>query len=133
MELEEFVAQCGEGVNELSRAVEDQEIGLIKEEKRILLFINRIGDLTVQEVLEGVREPITENRVWVEREERVFDQEVGRQVVEYGDRRGDRGNYSSHPQPRRGNPLTVAPFGHYAENLEREIYFSESPRKTEEI
>ena len=36
-------------------------------------FINRISDLMMQEVLEGISEPISENRVWVEGEEAVFD------------------------------------------------------------
>jgi hypothetical protein len=74
MELKEFVAQSSEIVNELSRAIENREIGLKEVEERILQFVNRIGDLMVQEVLEGVSEPFTENRVWVEGEEAVFDQ-----------------------------------------------------------
>jgi hypothetical protein len=74
MELQEFVAQSSEVVNELSRAIENRQIGLKEVEERILQFINRIGDLMVQEVLEGVSEPFTENRVWVEGEEAVFDQ-----------------------------------------------------------
>ncbi|MBT8406475.1 MAG: UPF0236 family protein [Deltaproteobacteria bacterium] len=74
MELQEFVAQSSEIVNELSRAIEKRQIGLKEVEERILQFINRIGDLMVQEVLEGISEPFTENRVWVEGEEAVFDQ-----------------------------------------------------------
>lgn len=74
MELQEFVAQSSEVVNELSRAIENQQIGMKEVEERILEFINRIGDLMVQEVLEGVGEPFTENRVWIEDEEAVFDQ-----------------------------------------------------------
>jgi hypothetical protein len=74
MELQEFVAQSSEIVNELSRAIEDRQIGLKEVEERILQFVNRIGDLMVQEVLEGASEPITENRVWVEGQEAVFDQ-----------------------------------------------------------
>jgi hypothetical protein len=74
MELREFVAQSSEIVNELSRAIEDREIGLKEVEERILQFVNRIGDLMVQEVLEGISEPVTENRVWIEGEEAAFDQ-----------------------------------------------------------
>jgi hypothetical protein len=74
MELQEFVAQSNEIVNELSRAIENRQIGLKEVEERILQFINRIGDLIVQEVLEGIGEPFTENRVWVQGEEAVFDQ-----------------------------------------------------------
>ena len=74
MELQEFVAQSGEVVNELSRAIENRQIGLKEVEERILQFVNRIGDLMVQEVLEGINEPFTENRVWVQGQEAVFDQ-----------------------------------------------------------
>jgi hypothetical protein len=74
MELQEFVAQSSEIVNELSRAIEDRQIGLKEVEERILRFVNRIGDLMMQEVLEGISEPFSENRVWVEGEEAVFDQ-----------------------------------------------------------
>ena len=63
MELQVLVAQAGELVNELSRAVEQQGIGLKEVEERILEYVNRIGDLLVQEVLERVSEPFTENRV----------------------------------------------------------------------
>jgi hypothetical protein len=74
MEVQEFVAQSSEVVNELSRAIENRQIGLKEMEERILQYTNRIGDLMVQEVLEGIKEPFTENRVWVEGEEAVFDQ-----------------------------------------------------------
>ncbi len=74
MELREFVAQSSEIVNELSRAIENREIGLKEVEERILQYINRIGNLMVQEVLEEVSEPFSENRVWVDGEEAVFDQ-----------------------------------------------------------
>ena len=74
MELQEFVSQSSEVVNELSRAIENREIGLKEVEERILQFVNRMGDLMVQEVLEGVGEPFTENRVWVQGQEAVFDQ-----------------------------------------------------------
>ena len=74
MKLQEFVAQSSEVVNELSRAIENREMGLKEVEERVLRFVNRIGDLMVQEVLDGVNEPVTENRVWVQGEEAVFDQ-----------------------------------------------------------
>jgi hypothetical protein len=54
MELREFVVQSSEVVNELSRAIENRQMGLKEVEERILQFVNRIGDMMVQEVLEGV-------------------------------------------------------------------------------
>lgn len=74
MDLELLVAQGGELVNELSRAVDQSGMGLKEVEKRILEFVNRIGDLMVQEVVEAISEPFSENRVWVGEEEAVFDQ-----------------------------------------------------------
>ena len=41
MELKEFVAQNSEIVNELSRAIENQEIGLKEVEERILQSVWR--------------------------------------------------------------------------------------------
>jgi len=74
MKLQEFVAQSGEIVNELSAAIENEQMGLKEVEERILQFLNRIGGLMVQEVVERVGEPFIENRVWVEGEEVIFDQ-----------------------------------------------------------
>ena len=74
MELQEFIAQSSEVVNELSRAIKNRKIGLREVEERILQFVNRMGDLMVQKVLEGVNELFTENRVWVQGAEAVFDQ-----------------------------------------------------------
>ena len=45
MKLQEFVAQSGEVVNELSKAIENQQMGLKEAEERIQQFLNRIGDL----------------------------------------------------------------------------------------
>ena len=69
MKLQEFVAQSADLVNELSRAIENKDLGLKEVEEKIQRFLNRIGDLMLQEVLDGITEPFTENRVWVEGEE----------------------------------------------------------------
>ena len=45
---------------------------------------------------------------------------MGRQVVECGDHRGNRGNSPTHPRPRRANSLTVVPPGYYAEYSKQE-------------
>jgi len=74
MKIEEMVLRAADIVNELSEAIENRQIGLKEVEERILEYVNRIGDLMVQEVLEGVGEPFSENRVWVDGEEAVFDQ-----------------------------------------------------------
>jgi len=74
MNLQEVVVQGGKLVNELAEAIERQGVGLKEVEERILQFVNQVGDLLVQEVVERVDEPFTENRVWVEGQEAVFDQ-----------------------------------------------------------
>jgi hypothetical protein len=74
MKIEEMVLRAGEIVNELTKAIEDRGMGLKEVEERILEYVNQVGGLMVQEVLEGVREPVVENRVWVGGEEAVFDQ-----------------------------------------------------------
>ena len=74
MKLNELILQGSEIVNELSKAIEDRRIGLKEVEERILEYVNRIGALMVEEVVEGVREPHYENRVYVEGQEAVFDQ-----------------------------------------------------------
>lgn len=74
MNLQELVVQGSKLVNELAEAIERQGIGLKEVEERILSFVNQVGDLLVQEVVERVAEPCTENRVWVQGQETVFDQ-----------------------------------------------------------
>lgn len=73
MELKEVIAHGAELVNELSAAVDQGRMGLKEVEERILEFVNRIGDLMVQEVVESISEPFSENRVWVAEQEAVFD------------------------------------------------------------
>ena len=65
MKAEELVQRCEELVNELKAAVEQEGLGLIEVEKRVLCFINSIGSLMLQEVVEGAREPLVNNRAYV--------------------------------------------------------------------
>jgi hypothetical protein len=61
----ELVQRCGEVVNELKEAMERDRLGLVEIEKRVLEFVNSIGSLMLQEVVEGAREPLMENRAYV--------------------------------------------------------------------
>ncbi len=74
MKINELILQGMEIVNELVEAIEDRGIGLKEVEERILEYVNQLGGLMVQEVVERVSEPLTENRVYVEGEEAVYDQ-----------------------------------------------------------
>jgi hypothetical protein len=61
-------------IEELSEAIEREGIGLKEVEERIQAYLNRLGSLLEQEVVDRVGEPVGENRVWVDGEEAVFDQ-----------------------------------------------------------
>ena len=73
MKIEEMVLRGGEIVNELAEAIENRGIGLKEVEERILEYVNQIGALMVQEVVDRVREPCVENRVYVDGQEAVYD------------------------------------------------------------
>ena len=45
--------------------VDRRDIGLKEVEDRIVRFVNRIGSLLVDRVVQEVNDPVTENRVWV--------------------------------------------------------------------
>ena len=47
MKLQDFVAQSADLVNALSRAIENQDLGLKEVEERIQQFLNRVCDLLV--------------------------------------------------------------------------------------
>jgi hypothetical protein len=70
--IEDLVARVPGFVNELSMALE-QGAGLAEIEARVVEFVNQIGSLIMQELVEQVREPVQDNRVWVAGEEAVFD------------------------------------------------------------
>jgi len=74
MDINRLVLQGMEIVNELSEAIEKRGIGLKGVEERILEYVNQIGGLMVQEVVERVKEPCCENRVYVDGEEALHDQ-----------------------------------------------------------
>ncbi len=72
--LLEVASGSTELVSEIVEAIERQGIGLKEAEERIQQYLNRLGDLMVQEVVDRVADPISENRVWVEGEEARFEQ-----------------------------------------------------------
>ena len=55
MKLQEFVAQSADLVNELSRAIENKDLGLKEVEEKIQRFLNRIGDLMLQDGVTAVQ------------------------------------------------------------------------------
>ncbi len=65
MKAEELVQRCGGVVNELREAVNEGQLGLMEVEKKVLEFVNSVASLMVQEVVDGVAEPLLENRAYV--------------------------------------------------------------------
>ncbi len=74
MESQELVPTAQRIVKELSRGLNAGQIGLQDAEQRIVEFVNWVGDLMVQEVVESVQEPTRANRIMVGGEVAVFDQ-----------------------------------------------------------
>ena len=74
MKSHELVTTAERIVKELSTRVSGGQIGLQDAEQRIVEFLNWVGDLMVQEVVEGVQEPTRANRIMVDGEVAVFEQ-----------------------------------------------------------
>jgi len=73
MELREFILQSEEIIKNLSEGINHSEISLKQAEGSILKHINRLGQIMVDEMIEGVKEPVSENRVVVDEKIAVFD------------------------------------------------------------
>ena len=74
MKSHELVTTAERIVKELSTRVNGGQIGLQDAEQEIVEFLNWVGDLMVQEVVEGVEEPTRANRIMVDGEVAVFEQ-----------------------------------------------------------
>ena len=73
MELREFILQSEEIIKHLGEGINHSEISLKQAEEKILLHVNRLGQIMVDEVMEEVKEPVGENRVLVDEKVAVFD------------------------------------------------------------
>jgi hypothetical protein len=73
MELREFILQSEEIIKNLSEGINHSEISLKQAEESILKHINRLGQIIVDEMIEGMKEPVGENRVVVDDKIAVFD------------------------------------------------------------
>ncbi len=74
MKSHELVTTAERIVKELSTRVNGGTMGLQDAEQEIVEFLNWVGDLMVQEVVEGVEEPTRANRIMVDGEVAVFEQ-----------------------------------------------------------
>jgi hypothetical protein len=73
MELREFILQSEEIIKQLGEGINHGEISLKQAEETILEHVKRIGQIMVDEVVEGLNEPVGENRVVVGEKVAVFD------------------------------------------------------------
>ena len=71
-ELAELFAEADVLVNRSILDLDRGNLDLKELEHRILEFVNRVGALMVDEVVQGVADPVTENSVWVEGQKAVY-------------------------------------------------------------
>ena len=73
MNLQEQILSSEQLVKQLAEAINHRAIDLKQAEQQILEHVNRIGQMLVDGLLEGVQEPVQENRLLVGGEVAVFD------------------------------------------------------------
>jgi len=74
MELREFILQRNEIIKHLREEINQSEISIKQAEEMILQHINRLGQIVVDGVVEGLKEPVGENRIMVDEKVAVFDE-----------------------------------------------------------
>lgn len=73
LRIKQLVVQGQRTVNRVREAVERGEMSFADAEQEILRYTNEVGALMVQEVLDGVSDPVTENRIVAEGKVAVYD------------------------------------------------------------
>jgi hypothetical protein len=73
-QIEKLLLEARDLVNDLVAAVENKGYGIKEIEEAILSYLNLLGSLMEQEVVDGVSEPHEENRAYVEGAEALYDQ-----------------------------------------------------------
>jgi hypothetical protein len=68
--MEQLFQSAGILVNRLTHRIDEGILDFIEAEREVVQFVNTIGHLLVSEVVEGLREPCTENTMWVGAENR---------------------------------------------------------------
>lgn len=74
-ELTELINLIKPTVKELIVKINRDELSFYEAEKKVLEFVNCIGSLMTNEIVENVEEPILENRILVDEEPAVFNQQ----------------------------------------------------------
>lgn len=72
IELQELLTNAELLVNRTVADIDRGDIGLKEAEDRIVEYVNRIGALLVDRVVQDVMDPVIENRVWVDGKQAVY-------------------------------------------------------------
>src|SRR3972149_6319002 len=73
MKLQEEILRSEELVKVITEGINQGKLSLKRAEETIVKFINRIGQIMIDELVEHIDEPVEDNRVIVNGEEAVFD------------------------------------------------------------
>lgn len=109
-ELEQVLAEVPGLVNRAAEDIDRGEIGLKEAEEQVVEFVNRIGGLVVEKIVDAVSEPTMENRVWVDEKQALYKETAPmRHISRFGTvisrpRRG----YQINGERRRWHPLDEA-------------------------
>jgi len=71
--IRQLIARGLATVNRVQEAVEDGQMSFAEAEEEILRYTNEVGALMVQEVVDGLSEPVVENRIVAGGKEAVYD------------------------------------------------------------
>ena len=71
-ELVELLSQASVLVNNCVSGIDRRELGLKEVEEQIVAYVNRVGSVLVDAVMEEVAEPVSENRVWVDGRKAIY-------------------------------------------------------------
>jgi hypothetical protein len=72
MKLQEEILRSGELVKVIAEGINRGRMSLKSAEEAIVKFINRIGQIMIDEAVERIDEPVANNRVIVNEEEAVL-------------------------------------------------------------
>ena len=91
-ELEELLTEAKGLVNRSIQDIQWGHIGLKEVEERVVELLNRAGGLLVDQVVEGVSDPVLENCVWVEGKRAIYKDSGSRSDLSTDSVRRSRGN-----------------------------------------
>ena len=70
---EELIQLAGALVKELAESIDDHTVSLMDAEKKIVEYLNKLGGMMIESIVQSAAEPTQENRVMVEGKVAIFD------------------------------------------------------------